>query len=78
MIEGKSKLTQRNAIISYIREHGSATVRDLFTNLDINSPSKRISELRQLGMIEQEKCTTVNVSGEKKRYMRYYLKEETA
>lgn len=78
MIEKKSKLTQQNAIILYLREHGSATVRDLFTNLDINSPSKRISELRQLGMIEQEKCTSVNASGEKKRYMRYYLKEVTA
>ena len=49
-----TKSNQRNKIIQYIRENGSATVRELFIYLNINSPTKRLSELRKLGLIRDE------------------------
>ena len=70
------KATQRGLILKYCKEHGSITIRDAFEKLKINSPSKRISELRLSGLydvtaITEEKC---NGSGELKRYKRYYIK----
>lgn len=39
------KEPQRAKILAYCEEHGSITIREAFA-LDINSPSKRISEMR--------------------------------
>ena len=39
--------TQKGKILGYCAEHGSITIRDAFEKLHINSPSKRISELRK-------------------------------
>ena len=41
--------TQKGKILGYCAEHGSITIRDAFEKLHINSPSKRISELRKSG-----------------------------
>lgn len=46
-----SKLTQRDRILNYLKENGSITVRDAIFDLDINSPAKRIQELRDMGYI---------------------------
>ena len=43
------KATQRLKILRYCAEHGSITVREASVKLDINSPTKRISELRLSG-----------------------------
>ena len=69
------KATQRGKILAYCKEHGSITVRDAF-NLGINSPTKRISEMRLSGNyfvsdITEEKA---NDSGVVTRYKRYYIK----
>ena len=40
------KQTQRQKILQYCKEHGSVTIREAFEVLHINSPSKRISEMR--------------------------------
>lgn len=74
-METKSKAAQRDRIVEYIRENGSATIRDLFLFLNINSPSKRLSELRQLGLIREEWESRTNQSGDIKRYKRYFLTE---
>lgn len=70
------KATQRAKILAYCNEHGSITIREAFENLDINSPSKRISEMRHGGYdvqaMEEEKR---NSKGELKRYKRYFIKE---
>lgn len=71
------KATQRGKILAYCKEHGSITIRDAFEKLHINSPSKRISELRLSGGYEVD---AVDESREKDdgttvRYKRYYIKE---
>lgn len=71
------KVTQQQKIVNYLQENPGATVRDLFVDLEINSPTKRISELRQLGMIHTVKCRAVNLKGEKKNFKRYFLRKET-
>lgn len=70
-----TKSNQRNRIIQYIRENGSATVRELFIYLNINSPTKRLSELRKLGLIRDEEERKLRQDGTVVRFKRYYLEE---
>ena len=75
-IEENSKTIQRVLILQYLEEYGSATVRDLVVKLNINSPTKRISELVKLGYpIEKIWVKRTNSKGQTKRYMRYRLKK---
>ena len=69
------KATQRTKILNYCAEHGSITIREAFEKLHINSPSKRISEMRLSGNydIQQINETRINRSGEVKRYKRYFI-----
>ena len=67
--------TQQKKILSYCEKHGSITVREAFTELNINSPTKRISELRNSG-----KYTVRSVDESKKdengntiRWKRYFI-----
>lgn len=68
------KATQRNKILAYCAEHGSITVREAF-ELGINSPTKRISEMRKSGLYSvdtlDEKRTDAN--GVTKRWTRYFI-----
>ncbi len=68
--------TQKGRILRYCAEKGSITIREAFA-LDINSPSKRISEMRLSGDYDfsQIQETRVNGKGETKRYMRYFIKK---
>ena len=70
------KATQRGKILAYCAEHGSITMRDAFEKLHINSPSKRISEMRLSPdyVVESIDETRVNSEGETKRYKRYFIK----
>ena len=74
------KATQRGKILSYCAEHGSITVRDAFEKLHINSPTKRISELRKSGGYDVLAINESRVkdSGETVRYKRYFIKEVEA
>lgn len=44
-----SRITQRDKILSYLKQNGTMTVRDAIFDLDINSPAKRVQELREMG-----------------------------
>lgn len=70
------KRTQRAKILEYCKTNGSITVRDACEKLDINSPRKRISELRQAGY-EVNTVTEyrTNAYGIEVRYNRYYISE---
>ena len=69
------RATQRSKIIAYFIDHGSMTVRDAFEKLHINSPTKRISELRKKGYnIEGVRETRVNQNGDTVGYIRYYFR----
>lgn len=69
------KATQRSQILAYCAEHGSITVREAFTELNINSPTKRISELRKSGEYMVETVEEIRTSnGVTKRWKRYFIK----
>ena len=68
------KATQRSKILAYFLDNGSMTVRDAFEELNINSPTKRISELRRMGYdIVGIRETRIKKNGNKVGYIRYYL-----
>lgn len=63
-------------VLAYCAAHGSITVRDAY-KLDINSPTKVISNMRKSPRYDVQDITEtrVNKSGETKRYKRYFIKE---
>ena len=69
------KATQRNKILAYCEKHGSITVRDAFTELNINSPTKRISELRNSGKytVRSVDESKTDDAGNKTRWKRYFI-----
>lgn len=44
-----STVNQRLKVLDYLKKHGSATVEELKTNLDVLAPPARIKELREQG-----------------------------
>lgn len=75
----KSKVKQRDQIVRYLETHDGATVRDLVVDMNINSPTKRISELVAMGCpIEKSWQHRINSRGETKRFIVYRLRKETA
>ena len=69
--------TQRQKILKYCAIHGSITIREAFTKLNINSPSKRISELRNSAKYKVESIeeSRTGKNGRITRYKRYYINE---
>lgn len=69
------KATQRGKILAYCAEHGSITIREAFEKLNINSPSKRISEMRLSGGYDVQSIDEVRekADGEIVRYKRYFI-----
>lgn len=71
------KVTQRAKILDYCDKHGSITVRDAFNKLNINSPTKRISELRKAGYdVQTITESRVKAGGDTVRYTRYFIRGE--
>ena len=69
------KSTQRAKILAYCAENGSITIREAFEKLHINSPSKRISEMRLSGNYDIQQIDETRIrSGETVRYKRYFIK----
>lgn len=71
------KATQRMKILAYCEQHGSITIRDAFTKLNINSPSKRISEIRNSGLYEVRDIgeSRTDKDGNTTRWKRYFINE---
>ena len=68
------KATQRAKILAYCAEHGSITVREATVKLDINSPTKRISEMVNGGYdVQKEDEVRIKDNGRKVRYKRYFI-----
>lgn len=74
------KATQKNKILAFCEKYGSITVREAFEKLNINSPTKRISELRASGQYDVETFeeSNVNLLGETVRYNRYFIRKRVA
>ena len=67
-----SRITQRDKILSYLKQNGTMTVRDAIFDLNINSPAKRVQELRDMGYIIK---TDWVVTDNGTRYGAYKLEE---
>lgn len=69
--------TQKARILNYCACHGSITIREAFTKLNINSPSKRISELRNSGKyaVKSVEESRVDDGGNTTRWKRYFINE---
>ena len=68
--------TQKGKILDYCAEHGSITIRDAFEKLHINSPSKRISELRKSADYVVDDITEYILNDEGKvetKFKRYFI-----
>ena len=75
------KATQRAKILAYCSEHGSITIREAFEILDINSPTKRISEMRLSPWYVVDDITEYIYTEEgkiKTKFKRYFIKEAAA
>lgn len=71
--------TQKGKILGYCAEHGSITIREAFEKLNINSPSKRISELRNSADYVVDDITVYMLDGEGKvetKFKRYFIRAE--
>jgi len=69
-------MTQCEKIIEYIKEFGSITTMEAFSDLGITRLASRIHDLRNVGYeIEREIIRTKNRYGEPVHFMRYSLKE---
>ncbi len=72
-----SRLSQCQRMINYMKEHGSITVRQAEVELDINSPNRRLADLREKGYSFNESWKEKkNSYGEKVRYKVYSLRGE--
>lgn len=67
------KATQKRKILDYCAMNGSITVRDAFVKLNINSPTKRISEMRKDYDVQSTTEERTNANGEIVRYKRYFI-----
>ena len=69
-------MTQGERIISYIKEFGSITVLEAFTDIGCTQLSARITELKRQGyMFTDEFVSSKNRYGEKVSFKRYKLRE---
>ena len=75
------KAVQREKILAYCKEHGSITIREAFEVLNINSPTKRISEMRKSSQYVVEDITEYIYDDEGKvrtKFKRYFIREAAA
>ena len=67
--------TQISKVLAYCKQHGSITVRDAAVKLEINSPTKTISNMRLSGLYDVRSVTETRTkdNGETVRYKRYFI-----
>ena len=68
---------QEKKVYDWLEETGGSTVREIFIYLNINSPTKVLSNLHKIGLIEKKDCTRVNSQGKRVHYRKYYLRGTT-
>ena len=71
-----SKATHNAKVLAYCKQHGSITVRDAAVKLNINSPTKVISNMRLSGEydVQDVRESRVNDNGETVNYKRYFIR----
>lgn len=70
-------MTQKERIYHYMKDFGSITPYQAFTDIGVTKLSTRIGEMIKLGInIEKEKITVKNRYGDETEVMKYTLGEE--
>lgn len=68
------KITQRDRVIQFMREHGSITAYKAFTEIGCTQLSARICELEAEGYVfDKELIKTKNRYGDNTHYYKYRL-----
>ena len=69
--------TQCKKILNYLEVHGTITVREAFTELNINSPTRRFTDLERKGYrLNRTRKECINSMGESSHYNVYFLDGE--
>lgn len=69
------KQSQKDRILQYMKDFGSITRLQAFTDLGVQELPQRIHELRQEYIIDDEIVTAKNRYGEPVQFKRYFLGE---
>ena len=71
------KVTQRDRVLQFIKDFGSITSYQAYTELGCTQLASRISELKERGYVfEKTRIETKNRYGEKTHYDEYRLAKE--
>lgn len=71
------KPTQCDRVLQYIKDFGSITTLQAFTDIGCTRLASRICDLRQQGYLIKDKTETgKNRYGETTHYKRYYIEEQ--
>ena len=73
MMKGVESMTQKQAIVAYLRANGSMTPMDAFDKLHITKLATRVSELRRDGVEITGQMEHGKTSYGECNYMRYRL-----
>lgn len=65
----------KNRVLQYIKDFGSITTFEAFTELGCTRLSEYIRQLREEYLIEDEWIHTINRYGEQVKYKKYWIKE---
>lgn len=72
-----AKVTQRDRVLQYIREHGFITSYEAFAKIGCTQVATRISELKDRGYkFRKERIKTKNMYGDNTHYDKYFLVED--
>lgn len=67
---------QERKVYDWLAETGGSTVREIFIYLNINSPTKILSNLDKLGLIDKQDAFRTNADGQKVWFKRYSLRRK--
>lgn len=71
----KNKITMKDRVLNYIRDFGSITTFQAFTDLGCTRLSEYIRQLRLEYDIDDEWQKTLNRYGDKVEYKKYFFKK---
>lgn len=72
----RKRITQRDRVLQYIKEFGSITSMQAYTDLGCTQLATRISELKDSGyLFRKKRIETTNKYGDKTHYDEYRLVE---
>ncbi len=71
----KDKITMKERVLNYIKDFGSITTFQAFTDLGCTRLSEYIRQLRLEYEIDDEWQKTLNRYGDKVEYKKYFFKE---